>query len=229
MLSNINIYDTINRLKPKGVNLKYNVLSVVTVVVIGLLFTGCKSVHVEVKNSGFFKDYKKLDLSKKNDAYKYKDIMVTPVVVISAIPESKQTQSQKKLYKKISEYVTSEYKKFLSSNSMYNLVEKETDNTLRFESAISAVEVNFNHGDWNSLTPIALARNTVTFNSYQRGSVRILGESRLVDAWSKEVMGRDMKVQKDIVVTFSGDNLEFSDLKPALDSWIGSSKIYLNN
>lgn len=194
-----------------------------------IFMSGCFSRTVQPKNSGFFKNYKELEITKKIDAYKYDEIMVTPAVVISTIAEQKQTQEQKKLYKEISDYVTAGYKKILNSNNMYKLVEKVSDHTMRFESAVSAVEVHFNDEKWNNNTPVALGVDVVSFNSYMDESVRILGEGRLVDSWSGEVLGRTMEIQKDNIITLKGDSLEFADVKEALDRWLITVSKFLNN
>ncbi len=209
--------------------MKFYTLLTSFILFVMIFMAGCSSRHIQPKNSGFFQNYKDLVTAKKIDIYKYNEVIVSPVIVISAIPVEKQTESQKKLYKEISEYVTEEYKKIFNSTSMYKLVEKESGHTLKLESAISAVEVHFDDEKWDNNTPIALGVDVVSFNSYVDESVRILGESRFVDAWSGEVLGRTIDIQKDNIISLKGDNLEFSDVKEALDSWLEAFKKDLNN
>ncbi|MDA7818071.1 hypothetical protein N9A28_07760 [Sulfurimonas sp.] len=196
-----------------------------------LLFitTGCSNRPIKANNSGFFNDYKNLDLSKKIEVYKYKDILVSPVIVVSNVEKKNQTDSQKKLYKEISDYLTLALKKVVDSNKMYNLVEEESDHSLKLESAISAVEVHFEDEKWNNNTPVSLGMDVVSYNAYRDESVRLLGESRLVDSWSSEVFTRTRSIQKDFVISLVNEKIEFKNLKPSLDSWITTFEKNLSN
>ncbi len=63
-----------------------------------VMMSGCSSRNIEVKNSGFFKDYDSIKTAgsivykeSKVDLLSYKNIVVKPVLVISAIKETEQT------------------------------------------------------------------------------------------------------------------------------------------
>ncbi len=201
------------------------------VLLMAFIISGCSSRVVQAKNTGFFQDYNSIETKGhlsysdgKNELDKYKNILVAPVVVISKIKEEEQTNAQKRLYKDISQYLTAEYKKEISKSGKYNIVDKIAADTLKLETAISAVEVHMDDEKWNQFSPVALGLNVVSFNIYMDEDVRILGEKRLVDTNSGDVISRSMHIQKDQKIILSGDNLEFKDIKPALDSWIEGVK-----
>ena len=215
----------------EGLDLKLQTVFVSIVLLMAFIISGCSSRAVQVKNTGFFKDYDSintkgsLDYSQdRGDISKYKNIIVAPVLVISKIKEEQQTPTQKKLYKDISEYLTSEYKKEIGMSGKYKLVEKSVPDTLKIETAISAVEVHLDDEKWNQFSPISLGLSVVSFNAYLDEDVRILGEKLLVDANSGDVLSRSMHIQKDEKIILNGENLEFKDVKPALDSWIEQVK-----
>lgn len=201
------------------------------VLLMAFIISGCSSRVAQAKNTGFFQDYNSIQTKgslsysdANNGLDKYKNILVAPVVVISKIKEEEQTDGQKKLYKDISEYLTSEYKKEINKSGRYNIVENSTVDTLKLETAISAVEVHLDDEKWNQFSPVSLGLGVVSFNVYMDEDVRILGEKRLTDANSGKVVSRSMHIQKDQKVILSGDSLEFKDIKPALDSWIEQVK-----
>ena len=197
--------------------------TLLTVIIMGitLLLSGC-SRTIQAKNSGFFKNYEHLADSKfaGNDLSKYKNIIVAPVLVIPAISEDKQTLFQKKLYKEISEYLTSEYKKKIKNSTKFGLTEKKSLNTLILQSAVSTVEVHFDDKKWDQYSPISMGLSVVSFNAYADEDVRILGEKRLVNAETGDTINRSRNILKDVKIIINGDKLEFKDMKPALDSWI---------
>ncbi|QOY54576.1 DUF3313 family protein [Candidatus Sulfurimonas marisnigri] len=201
-------------------------------IIIGVVFfmSGCSSRTVQVKNSGFFEDYTKLDNAKSNkaDLSKYKNIIVAPVLVISSISEDKQTISQKKLYKEISEYLTSAYKKEIENSKKFKLTEIKSVDTLKLESAVSAVEVHFDDNKWDDFTPIAMGVNVVSYNVYMDEDVRILGESRLVDSKNGEVLRSIRKIQEGEKIIIKNNSLEFNDIKQAIDSWFVQVREDLN-
>ncbi|WP_295023343.1 DUF3313 family protein [Sulfurimonas sp.] len=186
----------------------------------------------QAKNSGFFKDYKSfeklVDFNKKSDheivlkksAKEYKNVIVSAVQVISTIEPEQQTALQKKLYKEIGDYLNAEYKKSIQNSGKYRLVEKSDEDTLVLESAISVVEVHPDDEKWSQFSPVSLGLSVVSANVYMDGDVRLLGEKRLVDAQTKEVISQSMSVIKDIKIIPKGDELELEDLKPALNEWI---------
>lgn len=215
----------------RGINLRSQNIFIGIVLLMAFIISGCSSRAVQAKNTGFFQDYSSIQTNGRlsysdsnNELDKYKNILVAPVVVISKIKEDEQTDGQKKLYKDISEYLTSEYKKEISKSGRYNIVDKSAADTLRLESAISAVEVHLDDEKWNQFSPVSLGLSVVSFNVYMDEDVRILGEKRLTDANSGKVISRSMHIQKDEKIIINGDSLEFKDIKPALDGWIEQIK-----
>ena len=222
---NQNIYKT------EELDLKLQTVFISMILLTIVMMSGCSSRNIEVKNSGFFKEYDSIKTKgstfyqdSKVDLSSYKNIVVTPVLVISAIKENEQTPEQKKLYKDISEYLTSEYKKEISKSGKYTLVDSSTPNSLILESAVSTVEVHLGDEKWNQFSPISMGLSVVSFNVYMDEDVRLLGEKRLVDSTSGDVLSRSMHILRDEKVIINGDKLEFSDIKPALDSWLKQVK-----
>lgn len=212
--------------------MKLETIFISAVLSVAFLMSGCAGKSVTAGNTGFFKDYEKFEQS--NDSSKqfisgidmtgYKKIIIAPVEVVSVIPEDKQTPSQKKLYKEISEYLSAGYKKEIEKSGRYTISETKGPNTLKLESAISAVEVHFDDDRWNQFSPVSIGVTVVSYNAYMDEDVRILGEKRLVDAQTGEVLVSSMNIQKDEKITLKHDNLEFEDVKPALDSWLEQLK-----
>lgn len=200
-------------------------------VVLGLMFlmSGCAGKNVDAKNSGFFKDYTQLKSTDKVKLSKYKTILIAPTQVMSTIAPKEQTDSQKRLYKEISDYLDEGYKRELQKSSKYKVVEKEGADTLIFESAVSAVEVHFDDKKWNQFSPIAMDITVTSYNSYMDENVRILGEKRIVDSTTGEVLIESMDIIKDKKIILNGDTLEFKEIKPALDVWIEHVKNYFAN
>lgn len=210
-----------------------------SVVIVGVAFlvSGCANKSVQAKNSGFFKDYERLKssgdfsavkTSKEVDMTKYKTILIAPVKVISAIPQEKQTPLQKKLYKEISDYLTQNYKDEIAKSTRYKLTETKNADTLMLETAISTVEVHFDDEKWNQFSPISMGITVVSYNSYLDEDVRILGEKRIIDSTTGEVLVESMNIIKDEKIIIESDNLEFSNLKPALDGWLEHIKNYFS-
>lgn len=210
--------------------------TILGVAVFGVMFlmSGCAGKSVDAKNSGFFKDYEQFKGStnfsaargsKDIDISKYKTIFVSPVKVISVIPDAEQSSSQKRLYKEISDYVRDGYKREISKSG-YMLVDTKGADTLVLESAISAVEVHFEDEKWNQFSPIAMDVTVTSYNSYADENVRILGEKRIVDVATGKTMFESMDIIKDEKIALSGESLEFENLKPALDIWIEHVKNY---
>lgn len=202
--------------------MRLQILAVGIVISIVFLVSGCSSRTLQVKNSGFFEDYTNLDSSESNkaDLSKYKNIIVAPVLVISSIPDDKQTPLQKKLYKEISEYLTAAYKKEIENSEKFKLTETKSADTLKLESAVSAVEVHFDDNKWDNFTPITMGLNVVSYNAYMDEDVRILGESRLVDSQNKEVLRSSRKIQNSERIIVKNNSLDFSGVKKALDGWV---------
>lgn len=200
--------------------------------VFALVMSGCAGKSVEAKNSGFFEEYESFTapngytaqrVPKDFDMSKYKTVFISPVLVISAVPEAQQTASQKRLYKEIAEYVAEGYKREISKSG-YMLVDTKGADTLVLESAISAVEVHFEDEKWNQFSPIAIDLTVNSYNSYMDENVRILGEKRIVDATSGETLFESMEIIKDEKIVINGESLEFENIKSALDRWIEQVK-----
>jgi hypothetical protein len=212
--------------------LKVSTIFAIALSAFALLMSGCASKNMDAKNSGFFKEYESFGTpngytaqkaSKDFDMSKYKTVFISPVLVISAVPEAQQTLSQKKLYKEIAEYVADGYKIEITKNG-YMLVDTKGADTLVLESAISAVEVHFEDEKWNQFSPIAMDVTVNSYNSYVDENVRILGEKRIIDAVSGETMFESMEIIKDEKIILSGESLEFENIKRALDKWIEQVK-----
>ncbi|WP_170175852.1 DUF3313 family protein [Sulfurimonas crateris] len=203
-----------------------------------ILTSGCASKNVAAKNSGFFSDYSQLQSSdalsaaksyKEYDVSKYKTVLISPVQAIEALPKLEQSDSQRELYKKISEYVSEGYKREIQKDSSLKLVDTKESGSLILESAISAVEVHFDDKNWNQFSPIAMDITVTSFNSYLDGNVRILGEKRIVDATTGETLLESMEIIKDEKIILKGETLKFENIKPALDKWIELAVKNLHN
>lgn len=191
-------------------------------VALSFMFSGCFGSNAYVTNTGFFEDYD--DVQNQEDITidlsKYTKVIITPVELITFVPVEKQSASDKKLYTEISDYLNSQYKKILETNNRYTVVQSVSHNTLKVDTAVSLVEIHPDDKNWNPYSPITMGLNVVSYNAYQNNNVRLLGEKRLVDAKTKEVLARSIQTQNGVVVNVSGDVMEFKDIKPALDSWI---------
>lgn len=199
-----------------------------TGLVLGLavLMSGCGSTKEgPAVNTGFFKNYETLKTQTAPSLKKYTKIKVAPIQVVPAIAPDKQTTSQKKMYADIAAYLNEEYKKIISTSGSYTLTDKDAEDTLVLESAISAVEVHFDDKEWNQLSPIAMGLDVVSFNAYMYEYVRLLGEMRLVDASTKAVVSRNLTIIKENPIFITGDDLEFKNVKASLDNWLAQVKI----
>ncbi len=209
--------------------MKLSTIFAIALSAFALLTSGCASKNVAAKNSGFFNDYSQLqssgDLSaaksfKEYEISKYKTVLISPVQVIAAVPQSEQSDSQKELYKKISEYVTNGYKREIQDKTDFRVVDMKEQNSVILESAISTVEVHFDDKKWNQFSPIAMDVTVTSYNSYADGNVRILGEKRIVDATTGETLLESMEIIKDEKIILEGETLEFENIRPAIDKWI---------
>lgn len=215
--------------------MKISTLLSATVIASLLLMTGCANKNMQDKHSGFLKSYDGLEKHEKfeesmvrimpgSDFTKYENIYVEQVSIVSGIDKDKETSAQKKLYKEISDYLTQGYKNEIKQNGIYTLVEDKTvPKTLVFEVGISAVEVHFDDMQWYQFTPVTLGLTVVARGTYMDAAVRILGEGRLVDGQTQEVLMRAMSLQKGEEVGTEADELVFKDVKPALDAWLKRS------
>lgn len=209
-----------------------NKLLSATIVTTALLFSGCANKDMLAKHSGFLKSY---DGIKENDKLegtrvyikpdadftKYENIYIDDVEVVSGISEKELTSQQKKLFEQITKYLTEGYKKVIADSVSYKLVEdKNTPKTLVFSGGISAVEVHFDDMQWYQFTPVTLGMTIAARATYVDGSVRILGEARIVDASTGKVLLRAMRLQKGEEISSDADALIFEDVKPALDAWL---------
>lgn len=209
--------------------MKLSTTFAVALIAFAFLINGCAGKSVAAKNSGFFNDYTQLKSSdglsamKSFEEYeisKYKTVLISPIQIIAAIPEAQQSDSQRILYKKISDYVTEGYKSEIQKNSNFKVVDTKEQDTIVLESAISAVEVHFDDKKWNQFSPIAMDVTVTSYNSYADGNVRILGEKRIVDATTGESMFESIEIIKDEKIILEGETLNFENIKPALDKWI---------
>lgn len=209
--------------------MKLSTIFALALSVFALLTSGCASKNVAAKNSGFFNDYSQFKSGdgfsaaksfKEYDISKYKTVLISPVQVIAALPQAEQSDSQKRLYKKISEYVTEGYKKEIQNKTDFRVVDMKEEESIILESAISMVEVHFDDRNWDQFSPIAMDITVTSYSSYADGNVRVLGEKRIIDAATGETMFESMEIIKDEKIILDGDTLEFENIRPALDKWI---------
>ncbi len=209
--------------------MKLSTICAVALLAFTFLVSGCAGKSVAAKNSGFFNDYSQLQSNdglsatksfKEYDISKYKTVLISPVQVIAAVPQSEQSDSQKELYKKISEYVTNGYKREIQDKTDFRVVDMKEQNSVILESAISTVEVHFDDKKWNQFSPVAMDITVTSYNSYVEGNVRVLGEKRIVNAVTGETMFESMEIIKDEKIILDGETLEFENIRPALDKWI---------
>lgn len=209
-------------------------IALCAIISLAFFIGGCANRSMENQNSGFLKDYDGLDENPQfegamvrvmpgADFTKYQNVMVAPVQVISNIPESEATAAQKKLFVQISNYLTAGYIQNLKNDGSYNIVDVAGPDTMKFEVAISAVEVHFDDMQWYQFTPVTLGLTVVARTTYVDQSVRILGEARITDSTSGEVLLRAMGLQEGEEVGTEADQLLFADVKPALDTWLKRS------
>ncbi len=194
-----------------------------------LLFNGCASKPVYQEQTGFLNDYETLlfasSLDSKivrsysqQDLKKFEKIAVASVRVIPAIPPEEQTDAQKELYRRMTDYLTEGLKKELSEAEGLELVQNPSSQTLDIEVAVSAVEVHLNDAKWNQFSKTALGLNVVSYGVYMDEAVRILIEMRL--SKEKKLQAQSMQIMKDNVIRIEENVLEFNAVKPALDAWL---------
>lgn len=200
-----------------------------------LFISGCANKDMQAKESGFFKNYDKLEkqknmsiakayISPDADFSKYRYIYVAPVKIISAIPKDEQTYKQKLLFTKMEDYITNRYKEVIKDGTNYTLVDTPSkENTLVFESAISAVEVHYDDLSGMDVMPMMFVVKMIK-RSGSDANVRILGESRLSDGSTKEVLVNMIELHKGEKVNVEADEIGFKDVKIALDDWMINTK-----
>ncbi len=203
-----------------------------------LMMSGCASKAVYQEQTGFLDDYETLisgsSCSKEQTIYMYSaqdlhdfnKVTIKPVKVISAIPESEQTQEQKKLYELISTYVTYGLKKAINEDTTLSLEEMPGKDTLDLELAVSVVEVHLNDENWNQCSKTALGVNVVTYGVYLDDAVRVLIESRI--STEETLQAQSMQIIKDHVIRAENNTLIFENVKPALDAWLKDATKSIN-
>lgn len=210
-----------------------NQFCIVCLVVFTVFFIGgCANKSMEDKHSGFLKSYsglkdvaegRKLQIMPGADFAKYKNLYVAPVQILHGIVEGVVTPSEKKLFQEMSDYLTEGLKKDTKKNGILTLTEdKKAPQTMVFESAISAVAVNFDDMSWYQFTPITMAATAAARASVVDKQVRILGEARLSDGDTGSVLMRVVNLQKghEVAPGTEVDDLVFADVQPALDAWL---------
>ena len=203
-----------------------------TILIVSTLISACANQEMVSSHSGFLKSYDGLKKVKNleethsrvtpgADFSNYENIMVAPFAIIHGVDKADATPEQQKLFEDISTYMTEGYKKEILKNGLYNLVEKEGPSTIRVEAAVSAVEVHFDDLEWYQYIPVSLAVKGISQATYENKSVRVLAEARIVDTQTKEVLVRRVTLETGLEVPDSKSRLEFKDVKPALDVWLG--------
>ena len=212
--------------------------SLIPVVLLGttLLISGCSSKDVQVDNSNFLNSKKgfvesgklegtKTYISQEADFSAYDNIYVAPIKVLSAIPEDELTPNQKQLKQQMSEYLTQHYKDLLAQDTSYTLVaDKNTPKTLVYEGSVSSVEVEFDDLSGMNFMPMMFVGTMVARATFKDGNIRILGEGRIKDAQTNEVLIQMMRLHKGKEVDANAEDLKFTDVKPTLDDWLKDSK-----
>lgn len=203
-----------------------------------LMMSGCASKAVYQEQTGFLDDYETLisgnSCSKDQTVYMYSaqdlqsfnKVTLKDVKVISAIPQSEQTDEQKKLYELISTYVTYGLKKAINEDATLSLVDMPGKDTLDLELAVSVVEVHLNDENWNQCSKTALGVNVVTYGVYLDDAVRILIESRI--STQDTLQAQSMQIIKDHVIRAENNTLSFENVKPALDAWLKDATKSIN-
>ena len=212
--------------------MKFKTITTVVAFFAAFLMTGCATKELgPATNTGFFQEYKTTvsEIKATPPPTKYTKIKLSTVQIVSGIEKSEESASQKKMYKEISEYLTSEYKKIVANSARYTLATKNAEDTIVLKSAISTVEIHSDDSNWNKLTLIAMGLDTISFNAYMYEFVRVLGDSKLVDSMTGKLVSRSMKIQHEHKINITGDDLVFSDVKPALDSWLAQIKVDLSS
>jgi len=204
-----------------------------------LLISGCSSHNVSVEESSFlhstegFEETAKLEGTKTYiqpdaDFSHYKNIYVAPIKVVAAIDENQMNEAQKKLSQEISVYLTQAYKERLKHSTAYHLVQSaDEENTLVFEGSISSVNVEFDELSGMNFMPMMFVGTMIARATFKDGNVRILGEGRLKDAQTGEVLIQMMRLHKGKEVSVDADELVFDDVKPTLDEWLQDSNANL--
>lgn len=203
-----------------------------------LMMSGCASKAVYQEQTGFLDDYETLisgnSCSKDQTVYMYSaqdlqsfnKVTLKDIKVISAIPQSEQTDEQKKLYELISTYVTYGLKKAINEDATLSLVDMPGKDTLDLELAVSVVEVHLNDENWNQCSKTALGVNVVTYGVYLDDAVRILIEGRI--STQDTLQAQSMQIIKDHVIRAENNTLSFENVKPALDAWLKDATKSIN-
>lgn len=206
--------------------MKYLIAS--SIVAATLLVSGCANKNMQTKESGFLNNYDKLEkqdnmskakayISPSADFSKYKNIYIEPVKIITGIPRDEQTDKQKIMFMKMQDYLTSNYIDIIEDSTNFNVVKtKDNKNTMIFESAISAVEVHSDDLSGMDFMPMMLVVKMITRPSSE-ANVRLLAESKLSDASTKEVLVQMLELHKGEKVKVDADELEFKDIQVTLD------------
>lgn len=214
--------------------------TIISAAVLGslLMMSGCASKTVYQEQTGFLDDYESLisgsSCSKDQTIYMYSaqdlhefsKVTLKPVKVISGVPQSEQTDEQKKLYELISTYVTYGLKKAINEDTTLSLAETPGKDTLDLELAVSVVEVHLNDENWNQCSKTALGVNVVTYGVYLDDAVRVLIESRI--STEEILQAQSMQIIKDHVVRAENNTLTFENVKPALDAWLKDATKSIN-
>jgi len=196
-----------------------------------MLFVGCSNKQMMNQESGFLLKYDDLQDSKEMEGAKfyvaqgvdfssYKNVYIAPVQILHNIAEDDLTSEQKTLFTQMQEYITNRYKSIIMGSNNYQLVDnKNLENTLVFEGAISAVELHEDDMGGMDFMPMMLVAKTVS-SPFRDSNVRILGESRISDAKTNKVLVKTMRLNKGKKVSVSSNKLKFADVKPAIDKWL---------
>lgn len=192
-----------------------------------LVISGCANKDMQTRESGFLKNYDKLEkqenmskvkayISPTTDFSKYKNIYIKPVKIITGIPKDEQTYKQKLMFMKMQNYLTKNYKKIIKDGTNFNIVDiKNTPDTVVFEAAISAVEVHADDLSGMDFMPMMLIVKMIGRPASDE-NIRILSESKLSDASNNDTLVQMLALHKGKKVKVDADELEFKDVQPTL-------------
>jgi len=206
------------------------------ILILSLLLAGCGHTPVQVDDSEFLEPIQgfvesgdlegtKTYVSPTADFSEYSTIYIEPVKIFPALNNEDLSEGQRQLKKQISDYLTSRYREVFANTTSYTVVDsKDMPNTLILESSISAVTVEFDELGGMSYMPMMFVGTMVARATFQDGNIRLLGESRLRDSQSGDVLIQMMRLQKGKASNSNAEELVFADIKPTLDEWLEASK-----
>lgn len=201
-----------------------------------LLLSGCanKEMLKSAQKSNFLGSYNDLKEDKNYDGVaswiapdanfgQYDSIMIAPVQINHGLTEAELTPERIALFKEMSAYLTEGIMAGFEKSQKLKVVSSAGPNTLKLETSMSGVAVNYDDMKFYQFTPVTLAITAIARATVSNAAVRVLGEAKLTDSQSNKVLFRSMGLQKGQEIKSSKAQLTFADVKPALDQWLANS------